>query len=171
MTGQEEFLELSMEKPSFSVQVIGSSIGRKTVPARVVVTLLECLNQVIRQVCRVKYEGSLREQESVHFGEMTTPSINMTSLSGGSVAAIVGLELEEQETKLNGLVEGKKVQEKALAGLANLTTSRANEIMPEDYDDEVITAWLDMSILFNEDVDELIFQYRDIDGMTIANLT
>lgn len=138
------------------IRLEGDDIGSGRISVKHLLRLLSQFNKALQRTGRVM----LGEADSVRKGPQSKSvkeeiALDLTLLTHGSPATLLGFERRQTEPSLPGMDLGVEILEKALKGLEQVQQSGTP--MPAGYDAGVLLAWRDTGMLFNQGVNVITF--------------
>lgn len=147
---------MNKNHPLLKIRFDGKAVGTGKIPVTHLLRFLTNMNKALYRTGRVL----TGEARSLRRGPQPRTikeevALDLTLLTHGSPAAVLGFERQPSETALPGMDLGLEILEKALSGLA--TVQESDDTLPAGCDAGVLMAWRDVGVLFSLGITEINF--------------
>ena len=154
---------MNPEKPDLEIRLEGDAIDRASIPVSHVLTLFKSLTSVLEKVSQVNDVGDTATE--------STPrefNFRLVSLSEGSVAAVLGLDLNTLEPTLFEDRTEIGILRKAVSGLSQLQSTKEDIKLPAGYDNNVLEAWSKLKPMYENGLSTIQFTVKGENGSEIT---
>lgn len=147
---------MNSNEPLLKIRFDGEAVGPGRIPVAHLLSFLTNMTKALQRTGRVL----TGEAESVRRGRQPHSikeevALDLTLLTHGSPAAVLGFERRQMGAALPGMDLGIDIFEKALSGLS--AVQEADASLPAGYDAGVLMAWRDAGTLFSQGITRIEF--------------
>lgn len=149
--------------PLLKIKFDGEAVGSSKIPVAHLLRFLTNMTKALQRTGRVL----AGDAESVRRGPRSRSikeevALDLTMLTHGSPAAVLGFERRQTQTMFAGMDPGLEILEKAIAGLKDV--QEADDRLPPGYDAGVLMAWRDAGTLFRQGITKIGFSLNHRDA-------
>lgn len=149
--------------PLLKIKFDGEAVGPGKIPVAHLLRFLTNMTKALQRTGRVL----AGDAESVRRGPQPRSikeevALDLTMLTQGSPAAVLGFERRQTQTMFAGMDPGLEILEKAIAGLKDV--QEADDRLPPGYDAGVLMAWRDAGTLFRQGITKIGFSLNHRDA-------
>lgn len=161
---------MNSNEPLLKIRFDGEAVGPGRIPVAHLLSFLANMNKALQRTGRVL----TGDAESVRRGRQPHSikeevALDLTLLTHGSPAAVLGFERRHTGTALPGMDLGIDIFEKALSGLS--AVQEADDSLPAGYDAGVLMAWRDAGTLFSQGITRIEFTLNHRETPLTTNMT
>lgn len=161
---------MNSNEPLLKIRFDGAAVGPGRIPVAHLLSFLANMNKALQRTGRVL----TGDAESVRRGRQPHSikeevALDLTLLTHGSPAAVLGFERRQTGAALPGMDLGIDIFEKALSGLS--AVQEADDSLPAGYDAGVLMAWRDAGTLFSQGITRIEFTLNHRETPLTTNMT
>lgn len=161
---------MNSNEPLLRIRFDGEAVGPGRIPVAHLLSFLANMNKALQRTGRVL----MGDAESVRRGRQPHSikeevALDLTLLTHGSPAAVLGFERRQTGAALPGMDLGIDIFEKALSGLS--AVQEAGDSLPAGYDAGVLMAWRDAGTLFSQGITRIEFTLNHRETPLKTNMT
>ncbi len=161
---------MNSNEPLLKIRFDGEAVGPGRIPVAHLLSFLANMNKALQRTGRVL----MGDAESVRRGRQPHSikeevALDLTLLTHGSPAAVLGFERRQTGAALPGMDLGIDIFEKALSGLS--AVQEAGDSLPAGYDAGVLMAWRDAGTLFSQGITRIEFTLNHRETPLTTNMT
>lgn len=161
---------MNSNEPLLKIRFDGEAVGPGRIPVAHLLSFLANMNKALQRTGRVL----MGDAESVRRGRQPHSikeevALDLTLLTHGSPAAVLGFERRQMGATLLGMDLGIDIFEKALSGLS--AVQEADDSLPAGYDAGVLMAWRDAGTLFSQGITRIEFTLNHRETPLTTNMT
>ena len=161
---------MNSNEPLLKIRFDGEAVGPGRIPVAHLLSFLANMNKALQRTGRVL----MGDAESVRRGRQPHSikeevALDLTLLTHGSPAAVLGFERRQTGAALPGMDLGIDIFEKALSGLS--AVQEADDSLPAGYDAGVLMAWRDAGTLFSQGITRIEFTLNHRETPLKTNMT
>ncbi len=161
---------MNSNEPLLKIRFDGEAVGPGRIPVAHLLSFLANMNKALQRTGRVL----MGDAESVRRGRQPHSikeevALDLTLLTHGSPAAVLGFERRQMGAALLGMDLGIDIFEKALSGLS--AVQEADDSLPAGYDAGVLMAWRDAGTLFSQGITRIEFTLNHRETPLTTNMT
>lgn len=161
---------MNSNEPLLKIRFDGEAVGPGRIPVAHLLSFLANMNKALQRTGRVL----MGDAESVRRGRhphsiKEEVALDLTLLTHGSPAAVLGFERRQTGAALPGMDLGIDIFEKALSGLS--AVQEADDSLPAGYDAGVLMAWRDAGTLFSQGITRIEFTLNHRETPLTTNMT
>ena len=161
---------MNSNEPLLKIRFDGEAVGPGRIPVAHLLSFLANMNKALQRTGRVL----MGDAESVRRGRQPHSikeevALDLTLLTHGSPAAVLGFERRQMGAALLGMDLGIDIFEKALSGLS--AVQEADDSLPAGYDAGVLMAWRDAGTLFSQGITRIEFTLNHRETPLKTNMT
>lgn len=161
---------MNSNEPLLKIRFDGEAVGPGRIPVAHLLSFLANMNKALQRTGRVL----TGDAESVRRGRQPHSikeevALDLTLLTHGSPAAVLGFERRQTGAALPGMDLGIDIFEKALSGLS--AVQEADDSLPAGYDAGVLMAWRDAGTLFSQGITRIEFTLNHRETPLTTNMT
>lgn len=161
---------MNSDEPLLKIRFDGEAVGPGRIPVAHLLSFLANMTKALQRTGRVL----TGDAESVRRGRQPHSikeevALDLTLLTHGSPAAVLGFERRQTGAALPGMDLGIDIFEKALSGLS--AVQEADDSLPAGYDAGVLMAWRDAGTLFSQGITRIEFTLNHRETPLTTNMT
>ncbi|MGD9983879.1 MAG: hypothetical protein AB7S51_06940 [Porticoccaceae bacterium] len=161
---------MNSNEPLLKIRFDGEAVGPGRIPVAHLLSFLANMNKALQRTGRVL----MGDAESVRRGRQPHSikeevALDLTLLTHGSPAAVLGFERRQMGAALLGMDLGIDIFETALSGLS--AVQEADDSLPAGYDAGVLMAWRDAGTLFSQGITGIEFTLNHRETPLTTNMT
>lgn len=161
---------MNNQEPLLKIRFDGPAVGPGKIPLSHLLRFLENLNKALQRTGRVLTgrAASLIRGPQPH-SIKDEVALNLTLLTEGSPAAVLGFERRTMESYFPGMDHGLEILEKTITGLSSV--QGRDEELPVGYDVGVLMAWRDAGTLFCQGIHSIEFRLNHRELPVVTSFT